>query len=223
MSVTDPAGGTPPPTRWELAGDSRESGYVRTFLEQHEAGSTDDGEARLVDVLAPRGARVLDAGSGVGRVADAVRRRGHDVTAVEKDEALVAISRERFPEVPVVVADLLALTPGLLEEHGRPPAYDVVVVVGNVMVYLADDTAVAALRTLAGLLAPGGRVLVGFHPDQGPHGARSYPFEELAADVAAAGLQVHHRFGTYELHPPADDYVVAVLGLPTGAQASAER
>ncbi|ROR89679.1 class I SAM-dependent methyltransferase [Nocardioides aurantiacus] len=201
----------PPPTRWELAGDSRESGYVRTFLEQHEAGSGDDGEARLADVLAPRGARVLDAGSGVGRVAEALRRRGHDVTAVEKDAALVAISRERFPDVGVVEADLLALTPELLTTHGRPSAYDVVVVVGNVMVFLADDTQVEVLRVLAGLLAEDGCLLVGFHPVAGPTGSRDYPAAELREHAEEAGLRLDLLAGSYDLRPPGEDYVVAVL------------
>ena len=217
MSTPPPEPG-PPPTRWELAGDSRESGYVRTFTEQHEAGTADDGEARLADVLAPRGARVLDAGSGVGRVADALRRRGHDVTAVEKDAALVAISRERFPGVPVVEADLLSLTPALLESQGRPPAYDVVVVVGNVMVFLADGTQVEVLRVLAGLLAEGGCLLVGFHPVAGPTGSLDYPAAELRGHAVAAGLRVDLEAGSYDLRPPAEDYVVAVLRRDDTAQ-----
>ena len=46
----------------------------------------------------------------------------------------------------------------------------------------------------------------------GGHGsARDYPYAEFADDVSAAGLQVQHRFGTYELAEPGDDYVVAVL------------
>ncbi|KQT93789.1 hypothetical protein ASG49_02065 [Marmoricola sp. Leaf446] len=209
--MSDASAGPPPRTRWELAGDSHESGYVRTFLEQQGSGTGDDGEARLADVLAPRGARVLDAGSGVGRVADALRRRGHDVTAVEKDPALVAISRERFPEVTVVEADLLDLTPDLLGSHDRPAAYDVVVVVGNVMVFLADDTQVAVLRVLAGLLAADGCLLVGFHPVAGPTGSRDYPAAELREHAAAAGLQVDLLAGSYDLRPPGEDYVVAVL------------
>ena len=35
-----------------------------------------DGEARLADVLAPRRARILDAGAGLGRVAARCRPAG---------------------------------------------------------------------------------------------------------------------------------------------------
>jgi hypothetical protein len=83
--------------------------------------------------------------------------------------------------------------------------------VGNVIVFAAPDTEDRLLSMLENLLAPGGRILVGFHPAGGRGSARDYSFEEFAADVGAAGLRVQHRFGTYELAPPAEDYVVAVL------------
>lgn len=200
-----------PPNRWERHLGGAESPYARAFEERIARGEDIDGEARLVDVLAPRGARILDAGAGIGRVAGALAARGHDVTAVEKDPDLVARSRSLFPGVPVLECDILGLTPALLERAGRPTAYDVIVVVGNVMVYLAEDSEVRALRTLAALLAPGGRVLVGFHPRKGPPYSRDYPVEQFRAHVEGAGLVVQQVFGTYELDPPAADYVVAVL------------
>jgi SAM-dependent methyltransferase len=203
-----------PPNRWERSVNSQDSRYAQCFDELIEQGRDIDGEARLVDVLAPRGARILDAGSGMGRVAGALARRGHDVTAVEKDPDLVRRSRARFPEVPVVESDILGLSPSMLEAAGRPTSYDVVVLVGNVMVYLAEDTEVRALRTLGDLLAPGGRMLVGFHPVKGPQGSRDYPPEAFLANVTGAGLAVQQLFGTYDLAPPADDYVVAVLRTP---------
>jgi SAM-dependent methyltransferase len=178
--------GSIPPNRWELNVSGQDSRYARCFEELIEQGKDIDGEARLVDVLAPRGARILDAGSGMGRVAGALAARGHDVTAVEKDPDLIRRSRARFPEVPVVESDILGLSPALLETTGRPTSYDVVVVVGNVMVYLAEETEVRALRTLADLLAASGRMLVGFHPVQGPPGSRDYPVEDFLVHVVAA-------------------------------------
>ena len=203
-----------PPTRWERIVDTTATPYVENFTRLLDAGQDVDGEARLADVLAPRGARVLDAGAGIGRVAAGLARRGHGVTAVEKDPALVALCRARFPEVPVVRADILELSASLLEAAGRPTAYDVVVLVGNVMVYLADGTETRALRTLERLLAPGGRVLVGFHPLEGPEHSRDYPFALFASHVRAAGLEVLLHLGGYDLAPAGEDYVVAVLGRP---------
>jgi SAM-dependent methyltransferase len=201
-----------PPNRWErLAGEST---YAQVFEDLLARGEDIDGEARLVDVLAPRHARVLDAGAGIGRVAAACAARGHDVTAVEKDPDLVARSRRLFPDVPVVVADILELSPAMLEQQGRPSSYDVIVVVGNVMIYLAEDTETRALRTLGDLLAPGGRILVGFNPEKGPQFSRDYPGEDFRAHAEAAGLVVQHEFGAFELAPAGGDYVVAVLTRP---------
>jgi SAM-dependent methyltransferase len=200
-----------PVTRWELADHS---GYGRRFARLLADGEDIDGEARLADVLAPRGARILDAGSGMGRVAAGLVRRGHDVTAVEKDPGLVAQSRATFPEVTVVESDLLGLTPALLETAGRPSSYDLVVVVGNVMVLLAEGTERRALETLAALLAPRGRMLVGFRMVGGPQNAHTYPAAEFVADLAAAGLTVQHRFDGYDLAETLDeDYAVWVLRL----------
>lgn len=207
-----------PPTRWEL---SEHDHYADRFAELIAAGEDIDGEARLADVLAPRGARILDAGSGLGRVGAALAARGHDVTGVEKDPELVASSRASYPDLPVVVADLLELTPSLLAAAGRPTSYDLVVVVGNVMVYVAEGTEQAVLAGLGDLLAPAGRLLVGFRTDDGPQGAAAYPEELFRADAQQAGLVVDHRFGGYDLREDDPDYVVLVLSRrgPSGAPA----
>lgn len=199
-----------PPTRWEQHRDEHE-GYRLRFAELIEQGEDIDGEARLVDAIAPRRARVLDAGSGMGRVAGALAARGHRVVAVEKDPVLVTDSRARYPDVPVVESDILGLSPALLTGRDLPSAYDVVVLVGNVLTLVADGTERRVLRTLADLLAPDGRVVVGYHLVGGPPHNRHYPFDELAGDATAAGLEVLWRFGTYQLGPPSEDYVVAVL------------
>jgi hypothetical protein len=119
--------------------------------------------------------------------------------------------------VPVVAADILELTPERLASEGRPTAFDLAVMVGNVLVYVAEGTETRVLSTVAGLLAPAGRILVGFHPVAGPAHGRDYPYAEFAGHVEAAGLVVQHRFGGYTLEPPGDDYVVAVLGRPKGS------
>ncbi len=204
-----------PKTRWELGGESATSGagYAAHFSRLIAEGVDIEGEARLADVLVGRSATVLDAGAGIGRVGDALRRRGHTVVAAEKDPVLVEECRRRYPDLPMVESDLLALTPEALTALGQPATYDLVVLVGNVIVLGAPETEVRMLSTLRDLLAPAGRILVGFHIDHAHGSARDYPFDEFAADVVAAGLVVQHRFGTYDLAPPADDYCVAVLAL----------
>ena len=82
---------TLPPTRWELAGPANR-GYGETFAQRVAEGADVDGEARLLDAMAPRRARILDIGSGMGRVAAALQARGHHVVATEPDPALRAQS-----------------------------------------------------------------------------------------------------------------------------------
>jgi SAM-dependent methyltransferase len=199
-----------PPTRWELAGEGNQ-GYAEKFTELIASDADIDGEARLADVLVERGATILDAGSGLGRVGAALQRRGHRVVGVEKDAYLVTRSRELFPDLPVVESDILGVDRALLELHGAPTAYDLVVLVGNVLVLGAEGAEVRMLRTLGALLADGGRILAGFHLVGGPASGREYTWAEFEAEVVDAGLQVQHHFGGYDLRPPDDQYVVAVL------------
>lgn len=205
-------------TRWERArADERAAGrggYGARFAQLIADGEDVEGEARLADVLAPRQARILDAGSGMGRVGAALKRRGHDVVAVDADPEILAQSRATYPDLPLVEKRLDELTAADLEVAGHPTAYDLVVCVGNVMILLAPDTEPTVLANLAALLAPGGRLLVGFHLTGAPcaHG-RHYPVGEFAADAAAAGLTVESRNGSYDLAPftDASDYAVHVL------------
>lgn len=192
----------PAPTRWAQAGDQVRF-YAETFARLVETEQDVEGEARLADALAPRGARILDVGSGMGRIAAALLARGHRVTAIEPDPALVDQSRRTYPELPVTQADVLAF-----DTEDR---FDLVVLVGNVMVYLAEGTERDVLVKVRSLLAPGGRALMGFHLAGGPLTARRYPVAEFLDDVAAAGLVVDQRFGSYELHPANDEYAVWVL------------
>jgi SAM-dependent methyltransferase len=195
---------THPPTRWQLAGDENR-GYGETFAQRVAAGEDVDGEARLADALAPRNARILDIGSGMGRVSAALEARGHRVVATEPDAALRAQSEATYASLDVLPHEALALDPAELG------AFDLVVAVGNVMVFLGEGTERSVLARVRDLLAPDGRVLLGFHLTAVKSGSRTYPADEFVADVAASGLRVVHRFGSYELHEPVDDYAVWVL------------
>lgn len=195
---------THPATRWELAGAGNR-GYGQHFAESVTRGVDVEGEARLADALVPRESRILDIGSGMGRVAAALQSRGHRVVATEPDAALRAQSQATYPDLEVLPHQALDLTP---DDLGT---FDLVVLVGNVMIYLGEDTEQRVLARVHDLLAPTGRALVGFHLTAVKAGSRTYPGEEFVTDATAAGLRVVHRFGSYELHEPADDYAVWVL------------
>ncbi|GAA1391266.1 class I SAM-dependent methyltransferase [Kitasatospora putterlickiae] len=189
-------------TRWQQAGQS--GNFGKRFAELIAAGEDVDGEARLADTLLRRGARVLDAGAGMGRVTAALLRQGHDVVAIEPDEALVRQARETYPGLPIEERDILGLRP----DDGP---FDLVVCVGNVLIFLAEGTERRALGAMRDVLGENGRILVGFHLQDPPPHARNYTPAEFEADLTAAGLRVDLRAGTYQLHPANDAYGVWIL------------
>lgn len=189
-------------TRWfEEWSDEQREEYAERFTRLAAAGHDIDGEARLVDAMADRGSRILDAGCGTGRVAAALALRGHEVLGVDADADLVAAGRAQHPGVPLEHLDLLDLAPA---RHG---SFDVVVAAGNVMVYLHPGSEPAVLAAIAGVLRPGGRVVLGFATD------RDYTVTDLDRDGAAVGWTLEHRFATWQLDPWRDgaDWAVSVL------------
>ncbi|HEY2880017.1 class I SAM-dependent methyltransferase [Nocardioides sp.] len=205
-------------TRWEQARAeeraSGQGGYGAHFARLIEDGVDIEGEARLADVLAPRGGWILDAGSGMGRVGGALVARGHRVVGVDFDPEILDQSRRTYPDLPLVDSRLDELTPEKLTAADHPAAYDLIVCVGNVMILLAPETERTVLTNLAAVLSPEGRLLVGFAMTGAPAGAsREYPADEFVADAAAAGLAVESRFSTYDLRPFTDEstFVVHVL------------
>lgn len=197
-------------TRWE---ETDHRGYGRRFADLRASGADITGEARLADVIAPRKARILDAGSGMGRIGAALQDRGHDVVGVDLDEALLDQSRATYLHLPVVEARLDELTAEMLSSQGYPTTYDVIVCVGNVMILLAPDTEREVLGRLRELLTDDGRMLVGFHLEAQPNSSRRYPADEFVIDARAAGLRVEARFASYDLRPSGDtdDYAVYLL------------
>ena len=184
--------------------------YTDRFAREYAEGADLEGEARFVDVLAPRAARVLDAGCGTGRTAAALHRKGHTAVGADRDAGLIDIARDRYPGPLFLTSDLLALTPDALVAVGGPASFDVIVLAGNVMVYLAPGTERDVLRALGGLVVPGGAIVTGFHTD------REYPVPALDEDAAAVELAVEHRFATWHLAPwvPEADWAVTVLRRP---------
>ncbi len=178
--------------------------YIERFRQMAAEGADLDGEARLIDAMASRGARILDAGCGPGRTGGYLHRAGHVVVGVDLDPALIAAAEEDHPGPTWLVGDLSELD---LPARGIPEHFELIVSAGNVMAFLDPATRRTVLARLGAHLAPGGRAVIGFGAD------RDYPFEEFFADAAAAGLAVHQRFSTWDLRPfdEGSTFLVAVL------------
>lgn len=179
--------------------------YVERFRTMRAAGADLAGEARLVDAMVGRGARILDAGCGSGRVAGELARLGHDVVGVDVDPVLIEAAIADHPGPRWIVEDLALLD---LPAHGISEPFELIVSAGNVMAFLAPSTRGEVLRRLGGHLAEDGRLVVGFGAGRG------YGFEEFLSDAAGAGLEAQVLLSTWDLRPwdGESEFLVAVLG-----------
>lgn len=159
------------------------------------------GEARLLDAVLPRGARVLDAGCGPGRVGAELAARGHHVVGVDIDPALIAAAEADHPGPRWLVADLAELD---LTVFGEIALFDAAVLAGNVLAFVARATEPAVLEHVARHVSPGGVVVVGLGLDRG------YSPAELDLHAAAVGLKKEHRFATWDLSAFRADSAFAV-------------
>ncbi|MFF5292747.1 class I SAM-dependent methyltransferase [Paractinoplanes globisporus] len=173
--------------------------YIQRFRDLAAGGTDLGGEARMIDAMVGRGARILDAGCGTGRVGGFLLEAGHEVVGVDLDPELIAVARQEHPRGEWIVGDLAEL-----DVRGE---FDLVFSAGNVMTFVAPGTRVEILRRLGGCLREGGRVAVGFGADRG------YDFDAFLADAATAGLAPELLLSTWDLRPftPASDFLVAIL------------
>ena len=178
-------------------------GYAERWRRLEAAGKDILGEARLLDAMAERGARILDAGCGSGRLGGHLARAGHDVVGVDLDPHLIEVARAEHPGARWEVGNLAALD--LRDEGGARLLFDLQVSAGNVLTFLAGAERRPALAALAAHLAPGGRLVVGFGLDRG------YAMPDFTADAEVEGLVLVQRFSTWDLRPASDDFLVGVL------------
>lgn len=178
--------------------------YVQRWRDLAAAGNDVVGEARLVDAMLPRGARVLDAGCGQGRVGGHLASAGHTVVGVDVDPVLVAAAEEQYAGARWLVGDLAELD---LPAHGIDQPFDAIVSAGNVMTFLAPSTRGRVLERLRAHVAESGRAVIGFGAGRG------YAFDEFLADAGAAGWTPDLLLGTWDLRPftETSDFLVAVL------------
>jgi SAM-dependent methyltransferase len=197
----DPTAGAAEWATWRERVDL--DGYDERWAKMAERGENPHGEADLVARYAP--ASVLDAGCGTGRVGIELARRGLDVVGVDLDPDLLERARVKAPGLRWELAGLAGL------DLGR--TFDVVVMAGNVVGFVAPEERAGAVAGAAAHVAPGGRLISGCQLRAG------WPsIDEYDAWCADAGLVLDDRFATWEGDPlgPRPDYAVAVHLRPPG-------
>ena len=185
--------------RWMTGDGPRGARYDRRFEELAAGGADMHGEASFVESFGT--GSVLDAGCGTGRVAIELSRRGLDVVGIDMDPAMLEAARQKAPELRWIEGDLAGATPVI---GGR---FDVVVLAGNVLIFVTPGTEGTVVSNMAALLAPGGRLIAGY--SLMPGGFSVDRHDELAA---RSGLALEERWSTWDREPfgPNSTYAVSV-------------
>ncbi|MCB8961702.1 MAG: class I SAM-dependent methyltransferase [Ardenticatenales bacterium] len=204
---------TDDPNPWLATRTRTGAEYDAPYEKRAQSGIDIHGEANLVmALLAEYGRRdarkphVLDAGCGTGRIAIELARRGCQTVGVDLDEVMLAQARQKAPELRWLNADLVTVT-----LNNR---FDLILMAGNVMIYLTPNTEAAVLANMASHLKPGGLLLAAFELTPTDWTARAQSaYTEL---TAAAGLQPLASWSTWEQAPwqPGANYLVALHQRP---------
>ncbi len=195
-------------TRWQQAKGPRGDDYDARWRSLAASGENIHGEADLVSGLltARPGGAVLDAGCGTGRVAIELARRGFDVVGIDADAGMLDTARAKAPGLTWLLGDLS----GSAEPAGP---FDLVLLAGNVMIFLEPGTEQQVLANLTRRLVPGGLLVAGF--SLRPGGLTIDRYEALAA---AVGLVPVDRWATWDREPfTGGDYAVSVHRRGDGA------
>ncbi|MHA3024156.1 class I SAM-dependent DNA methyltransferase [Mycobacterium sp. BMJ-28] len=189
-------------TRWQDTDAPRGDDYDARWRSLAAGGQDVHGEADLVEALLREhgGTRVLDAGCGTGRVAIELAARGFSVLGVDADAEMLAAARAKAPELSWVQADLSAPGAALTGQ------FDLIVLAGNVMIFLAPGTEGQVVSGLTRHLAPAGLLVAGFslRPDR-------LSLADYDSVAAAAGLQLVARWATWDRAEfTGGDYAVSV-------------
>lgn len=166
--------------------------YIEQFPDVGAAH--DDDRALIARWASSVDGRILDAGAGPGLWTVFLHDLGHDVSAIDATPEFVAHARRIRPE--------LSWTLGDLRDPGIAPGSLGGVLVWFSLIHLAPEDVPEALDGLVRLLAPGGRLLIGFFTrpvlqafDHRITTAWAWPMEAMAAALEAAHLAVeeHHE------------------------------
>ncbi|WP_127900889.1 class I SAM-dependent methyltransferase [Solirhodobacter olei] len=160
-----------------------------TLLADYEAMRFEAIHAGILDLLPEPPAEVLDIGAGSGRDAGWLAAQGYRVTAAEPVAEMREGARRLHPSPAIRWCDdALPELPALSLGRTR---FDLILMTA-VFMHLDAEERAAALPVLAGLLAPGGRLILSLR--HGPVPADRQMFEvgaeEIRALAAAAGLGV---------------------------------
>ncbi|WKX74196.1 bifunctional 2-polyprenyl-6-hydroxyphenol methylase/3-demethylubiquinol 3-O-methyltransferase UbiG [Streptomyces sp. XD-27] len=166
---------------------------AEALAEQYESVTFEDVHGEVRHLLPHAPARVADIGSGTGRDAAALARRGYDVVAVEPVAELRRVAQRLHAEEPI--AWLEDSLPGLARLSGP---FDLILL-SAVWMHMDQRERGDAMPRLCELLAPGGRLVVSLRHGPPPEGRRMF---DVPADETTALAERHGLRTVYVGHGP---------------------
>ena len=155
------------------------------FVAAYESLSFEQVHADVVTLLPVRPGVVLDVGAGSGRDAAWFAERGWDVIAVEPADAMRAAASARHPSPRIRWID--DRLPALASVCRLGLGFDLIWLSG-VWMHVAPEDRRRAMRTLAMLLKPGGRMVLTLRQGPLPEERPMWPAD--AREVERLGLAV---------------------------------
>lgn len=180
-------------SRWD---GTRAGDYDQAWKRMAEAGENPHGEVDFVLAFEPE--RVLDAGCGTGRVAIELANREVEVVGVDLDAQMLSVAAEKAPHVEWVQSDLAELD--------LDWTFDVVVMAGNIVLFVAPGTEAAVVAGAARHVARSGRLIAGFGLGRGVN------VDDWEGWLRAAGLEPRARLSTWsgDEFTSASTYLVSI-------------
>jgi trans-aconitate methyltransferase len=181
--------------------------YDTAWTQMEAAGKDPHGEVAFVERLMrrhglPATARFLDAGCGTGRVAIELDRRGFLVEGTDVDADMLGHAKSKAPHITWTQADLARLRLG--------STFDVIVMAGNVILFVEPEHRPLVAPALHGHGAPGGLLVAGMQLARADGRRVSLPTWD--AWMESAGFELVERVATWDDDPwhESADYVVSV-------------
>jgi SAM-dependent methyltransferase len=185
--------------------------YDAPYAARAAAGMDVHGEANLVEHLlrsplnqsqSHQPYRVLDAGCGTGRTAIELAQRDIEIVGVDLDAVMLQQARAKAPQLDWRLGDLSVI---VLDK-----SFDLIVMAGNVMIYLTPGTEAATVANMASHLKPGGLLVAAF--ELTPPSWSQLTLAVYDQLTTTADLTLVARWSTWEQTPwqPGDRYAVSV-------------
>jgi SAM-dependent methyltransferase len=188
--------------------------HATRLVTQYESLSFEDVHADLIGILPAPGSTVLDIGAGSGRDAAWLAAKGYDVVAVEPSEAMLAHARAKHTSSRIQwLSDSL---PDLAKVRRLGLSFDLILL-SAVWMHIPPSDRQRALRKLATLLAPKGRIAISLRlgaPDT-ERAMHEVSLPELAGLAQQFGLRIVHASDSQDkLGRSEVSWTNVVLGLP---------